>query len=191
MRDAPALSKDSWALPQDVVEPHDHALTMYDSREELAAELGRFVRDGSSQRDLMVFVHSFASDAEAWKLLEESAPDTKGLRDGRLVVVSLYREAFQGSEPKINYDHVAGVVDSLVQQAAQSKRRAVRIFVDASRRYFEDARIEEWFAFESWLGRRLQARVGLVCAYRKADVMRPDIFPRALETHAYRFGEKK
>lgn len=184
------LTKESWEQPQQSVEPHDHALAMYETREELVAELGLFLDDGSKKNDFMAFVHSFPSDEAAWALLDEAFPDSKRLRDGRLVIVSLYKAAFQGESTMINYDHVGQVVDSLVKQAASAKRRAVRLFVDASRQYFADARVEEWFEFESWLGRRLQARVGLVCAYRKEDVLKPEIFPRALETHAYRFGDK-
>lgn len=120
--------------------------------------------------------------------MKRAYPEADRLREDKLVLVSLYTEAFQGASPRIDYEHVGRVVGGLVEAATQGRRGGVRIFVDASRRYFEEARVREWFDFESWLGRRLQSKVGLVCAYRRQDAMREDLFPEVLRTHAYRFG---
>ena len=188
MSDASAMTPESWERVHHKLHPHDHAVAMYSDREGLRAALGTFLDDGIEANDLMVFVHSFESDRDAWALLEDARAGVGELRSRQIVVVSLYKNAFQGEQPAIDHEHVGRVVDSLVKQAGSSSRRALRIFVDASRTYLHEGRLEEWFAFESWLGRRLQARVGLVCAYRREDVLRPDVFPRALDTHAYRFG---
>lgn len=188
MSGVPALNPDSWQRVHQHLHPHDHAVAMYADREGLQAALRRFLVDGVAANDLMVFVHSFGADQEAWDLLEAAHGGSRDLRSAQIVVVSLYKHAFQGENPVIDYEHVGRVVDGLVRQTEASSRRALRIFVDASRAYLQEGRLQEWFAFEAWLGRRLQARVGLVCAYRREDVLRPDVFPQALETHAYRFG---
>ena len=169
------------------VEPHDHAVFVYEGAEELGAGLARFIDGGVKAHHVSVFVHSFGTDEEAWAFVERHVPEARRLHSDELVLVSLYREAFEGSGPRIDYARVAGVVGGLVDAAQRRERKGVRIFVDASRRYFEEQRQEEWFAFESWLGRRLQAAAGLVCAYRHEDATRPDLFPDMLRTHAYRF----
>lgn len=169
------------------VDPHDHAVFVYDDQDALGEGLAAFIREGVERHELSVFVHSFASDDEAWAFIAARAPTARRLRADELVLVSLYREAFEGEGARIDHERVKGVVDDLIARAERDRRRGVRIFVDASRRYFEAAREEEWFAFESWLGRRLQAAAGLVCAYRRADATRPDLFPEMLRTHAYRF----
>lgn len=183
----PPLDEETWESPRAAVVPHDHAVVVFSDEAGLLAPLRTFVDDGLRRNELIVFVHSFGSDDEAWRFLQRSRGDAPGLREDQAVVVSLYKEALQGSGPRIDYEHVGKVVEDLGQAAASRGRDATRIFVDASRRYFAEARVEEWFAFEGWLGRRLQAKVGLVCAYQKDDAMRRDILPRMLKTHAYRF----
>lgn len=182
------MTPESWERVHPHLHPHDHAVAMYRDRDELRTALGTFLSDGLAANDLMVFVHSFGSDEEAWDLLASAHPGFLDMRTAQVVVVSLYKQAFQGEKPAIDYEHVGRVVDSLVRQTEASSRRALRIFVDASRMYLREGRLKEWFAFEAWLGRRLQARVGLVCAYPREEIMRPDVFPHALDTHAYRFG---
>ena len=169
------------------VHPHDHAVFVYDDVETLGHGLARFIHGGVEAHQVSVFVHSFATDDEAWRFVERHVPEARRLHSDELVLVSLYREAFEGTGPRIDYDRVTGVVGGLVDHAEKRQRKGVRIFVDASRRYFESDRQAEWFAFEAWLGRRLQASAGLVCAYRRADATRPDLFPEMLRTHAYRF----
>lgn len=172
---------------RDEVHLHDHAVCTYDSTDTLVAALGRFVREGLAKRQTNVFVHSYETEAEAWRLLERAYPGAERLRADELVVVSLYKDAFEGKAGRIDYEHVKGVVTSLVGAAGKAGRQGVRIFVDASKVYLRTRRSDEWFAFESWLGRRLDASVGLVCAYPREEAMRPENLPRVLETHAYRF----
>lgn len=169
------------------VEPHDHAVFVYDDPAELGAGLAAFVGGGVASRQTSLFVHSFGSDEEAWAFVERHVPDAKRLHEDELVLVSLYREAFEGEGKRIDHERVASIVTAFVERARSGGQRGVRIFVDASRRYFEASRDAEWFAFEAWLGRRLQAAAGLVCAYRRGDATRPDLFPEMLRTHAYRF----
>lgn len=185
------LTPSTYASPRHEVHAHDHAVCAYDTEGDLHAALGEFLRDGLRRRELSVFVHSFGTDEEAWKLLERAHPGAATLRSDQLVVVSLYTDAFEGARGRIDYDHVTRVVGSLVGGATQRGRSGVRLFVDASRAYLAAQRAKEWFDFESWLGRSLQANVGLVCAYRRADVMQPDVFPQVLSTHAYRFDAKR
>lgn len=170
------------------VHPHEHAVCAYAGAEELRAALGAFIRDGLAKQELCVFVHAFSSEEEAWRLLEAAYPGAAKLRADQLIVVNLYRDAFEGAKGHIDYEHVTRVVSGLVEGAREQGRAGVRIFVDASRVYLAGGRAKEWFAFESWLGPRLQSSVGLVCAYREEDVMRSDILPEVLRTHSYRFG---
>lgn len=183
----PPLTRDTYAQTRQEVHAHDHALFTYDDETQLAVAAAAFLAEGMAREELCVFVHSFPDDAQARAFLERAVKDPANARDDRIVLVSIYKEAFEGARPHIDYDHVQAVVSSLDARAQEASRAGVRIFVDASRRYFAEAREQEWLTFESWLGRRLQASVGLVCAYRREDVMRPDIFPQVLRTHAYRF----
>lgn len=187
MTETPPMTPATHAQGRPRVETHDHAVFVYDHPDELGRGLARFIRDGERARQLSIFVHSFAGDDEAWSFLEEHLPEARRLHADELVVVSLYRDAFEGEAGRIDHARVASVVGGLVDRAQQGRRRGTRIFVDASRRYFEAGRDAEWFAFESWLGRHLQAATGLVCAYRREDATRPDLFPEMLRTHAYRF----
>lgn len=169
------------------VEMHDHAVCAYRTEEEMLAALAAFIGEGLSRNELAVFVHSFESDDAAWEFVHRAAPTIDADVRDNVVVVSLYQAAFEGAARRIDREHVGRVIDGLVERAQASGQAGTRIFVDASRRYFADSRSAEWFDFESWLGRRLQAKVGLVCAYQHGDIMRPDILPEVLRTHAYRF----
>ncbi|MBW3583614.1 MAG: MEDS domain-containing protein [Euryarchaeota archaeon] len=169
------------------VTSHDHAACVYDTRDELAQALAHFVDEGIHRRELIVFVHSFASDEEAWRFLERSRSDAPKLRKSSVLLVSLYREVFQGDSDRIDYEHVAAVVGTQLETASARGHEGVRIFVDASRIYLNAGRADEWFAFESWLGRRLSAGAGLVCAYRASDLVDADQLSRMIDAHAYRF----
>ena len=188
MNDVPPMTRANLEHARAGIEPHDHAVHIYDEEEDLLKPLASFIDGGLRLKQSSVFVHSFPDERSAWEFVVRAHPDAEALRRDQLVLVSLYTDAFQGGSPTIDYDHVNEVVGSLVAAAEAGKRTGVRIFVDASRRYFAEGRVDEWFRFESWLGRRLQADVGLVCAYQSADVLRPDILPQVLHTHAYRFG---
>lgn len=166
---------------------HEHAICIFDNEPELGRVLAGFVRAGVQKDELSVFVHSFATDDDAWRFLEH-AYGQGGPPRRDIVLVSLYTQAFQGMHPRIDHAHVTQVIGSIVERATDGGHQGARIFVDASRRYLAQERAEEWFAFESWLGRRLQANVGLVCAYRREDVIDPANTARILQTHAYRFA---
>lgn len=170
------------------VEMHDHAVCTYDTEEEMLGALTAFVQEGVGRNDLIVFVHSFDSDEAAWRFVQRATPGLTPTQREALVVVSLYTQAFEAGARRIDHEHVGRVVADLVDRARSGGRAGTRIFVDASRRYFAGARTAEWFEFEAWLGKRLQAKVGLVCAYQRSDIMRPDVLPEVLRTHAYRFG---
>lgn len=169
------------------VHAHDHAVCIYGTHDELVAPLAHFIEQGLERKELTVFVHSFPRDEEAWEFLERAKPGARRLSDERLVLVSLYKQAFEGEGARIDHEHVERVVGGLLENSRRDGRHGLRIFVDASRVYFRDQRAAEWFQFESWLGRRLLPGAGLVCAYRRADATRPDLLPEMLRTHAYRF----
>lgn len=166
---------------------HDHAVCAYASDKELEAALAAFLEGGLARRELMVLIHAFPDEEDAWALLERARPGAARLRSDELVVVSLYRDAFEGSGSRIDYAHAQRVIESLLARARGVGRAGVRIFADASRVYLAADRAREWFDFENWLGRRLHHVVSLVCAYPRGDALRPEIFPQLLRTHAYRF----
>ena len=186
-RAPPPMTRASFERPTHDVQPHDHAVLVYEKEDELGQGLAHFIAAGMARGALTVFVHGFPRDEDAWRFLESHSPGARRLGEDELVLVSLYREAFEGKGSAIDYAHVQGVVGALVDRAGRARRSGVRIFVDASRHYFDAKRDAEWFAFESWLGRSLHASAGLVCAYRRQDATRPDLFPEMLRTHAYRF----
>lgn len=183
----PPLTRETYAAGRREVRGHDHAVCVYEGPAELGAAFGAFLREGLTRRDLTVFVHSFRDDDEAWGFVEKAHPEASRLRKDQLVLVHLYEAAFEGGNRRIDQDHVTGVIGRLSDMVRRNKLHGLRIFVDASRQYFTQQREKEWFAFESWLGRRLQADVGLVCAYQREDATRPDLFPEMLRTHSYRF----
>jgi len=187
MREPAPLTRNDLDRPRQGVEAHDHAVCTYETQDELLAALRAFVNEGLAKGDLVVFVHSFGSDDEAWQFIKRAAPAVKDEPVESVIVVSLYEAAFEGGARRIDYEHVGRVVESLDQRARDAGKQGTRIFVDASRTYFAGARAAEWFAFENWLGVRLQARIGLVCAYQRADIMKEDVLPQVLRTHAYRF----
>lgn len=187
MAETPPMTEREMSRPRRTLALHDHAVCAYDTQEEMLASLSEFLIDGERGHELMVFVHSFDGDDEAWEFLRRAAGGRDHLQAENIVVVSLYRDAFERGQGRIDHAHVATVVDSLSKRASESGRAGTRLFVDASRQYLKDGRADEWFEFEAWLGRRLQANVGLVCAYQRTDIMQPEILPRVLRTHAYRF----
>lgn len=169
------------------VHPHDHAVVVYDDENDLLVPLADYIEQGLREGDLSVFVHSFEHNERAREYLKKGMGETVGRHeaDGNLTTAP-YREAFERAS-HIDHEHVASVVAMLLDTAKRSGRRAPRIFVDASRNYFDTGRVEEWFAFERWLGTRLQAECGLVCAYRASDLRDPKVLAQVLETHGYRF----
>lgn len=159
---------------------------VYVDRAQLVRGLSSFLAEGMRKSEVMVLVHAFGNDEEARDLVVEAYPEALPLLDKRLFLVQLYREAFE-LRGKIDHAHVEKLVTSLVEHAETSRRSGVRIFVDASRIYFASGRTKEWFTFESWLGPRLSARAGLVCAYQQRDLDDSEVLAEALRTHAYRF----
>jgi len=187
----PHLTKESFEQhAHHDVKPHEHAVFVYDEETDILVPLAQFIEQGAREGDLSVFVHSFPHNEAARAFVSAGFPDApKHEADGGLAAAP-YREAFE-RDAHIDYDHVGGVVDMLRATAARSGRRAPRIFVDASKNYFDAGRVDEWFAFERWLGPRLQAEVGLVCAYRSSDLRDPKVLAQVLETHQYRFDAKR
>lgn len=182
----PMTAKDVDIVRHDVAHA-DHAVFLYATRDALLAALRAFLDAGLARGEVSVFVHGCDDEETAWRFVEEARPGSRRLADDRIVLVSLYREAFQGGSPHIDHGHVTRVVGRLLDDAREAGRRGVRLFVDASRHYLDEDRADEWFRFETWLGRRLQWDVALVCAYPEAHAMRSDVFPQVLRTHAYRF----
>lgn len=187
----PPLTREAFGAGRAHVEPHDHAVCVYEGRDDLVRAFATFLDEGLAKGELNVLVHGFDHEEEAWAFVEDARPDAKRLRQDQLVLVDLYTRSFEAGRRRIDYEHVTKVVGALVDMARSRDMGGVRIFVDASRRYFGEKRDQEWFAFEAWLGRRLQAKVGLVCAYQRADATRADLFPDMLRTHAYRFEGRR
>lgn len=169
------------------VHAHDHAVCVYDEETEILYPLDRFLREGMEAGELTTFVHSHPTPLAAHRFLATKIEDVAERERARDLVLAHHADAFERGG-RIHYEHVLNVVGMLDADARQHGRTGVRIFVDASKRYLETGRAEEWFAFESWLGPRLDAGVGLVCAYRAKDLLDPRILARVLETHAYRFN---
>lgn len=165
--------------------PHDHAVLSYARTDELIAALLAYVDQGVERHEVTVFVHSFEDDEAAWSFLERGRPNVRRLAGDELVLVSLYEPAFERGG-RIDHEHVAGVVGDLSERAA-AQGRGLRIFVDASRRYLDSGRGDEWFRFEEWLGTRLRDAVALVCAYRAEHIEDAAVLENVLRTHAYRF----
>ncbi|HVL49305.1 MAG TPA: MEDS domain-containing protein [Candidatus Thermoplasmatota archaeon] len=168
------------------VRPHMHAVNVYRDGDGLLRAITRFIDDGIAAGDVMVFVHAFRDDEEAWAFLDRARPGARTLAEDRLVLVSFYQTAFE-RDGSIDVEHVARTVSTLIDAAVEEGRSGLRLFVDASRTYFDSDRVDEWFEFEAWLGRRLDSEAGLVCAYREPDLRDPDVVARVLETHGYRF----
>ena len=181
------LTQDSFRTTRSTVNAHDHAVFVYDDEHDILLPLDRFLAEGAKRRELAAFVHSFPGNAEARGFLSGKVADFDAReREGDLTMAH-YRDAFERAG-RIDHPHAASVVQMLKDTADGSRRKGVRIFVDASKNYFDAGRVDEWFAFEQWLGPRLQADAGLVCAYRAKDLEDPAVLRRVLETHAYRFG---
>ncbi|HVM45870.1 MAG TPA: MEDS domain-containing protein [Candidatus Thermoplasmatota archaeon] len=169
------------------IAPHDHAVFVYDVQDEILPSLEQFVRGGVEAGELPVFVHSFPAASDALAFLARNVLEAPSFAQRGDIVTSGYQDAFE-REGRIDHEHVGSVVASLQEAARSGGRRAPRIFVDASKNYFDAGRTDEWFAFEGWLGPRLTAECGLVCAYRASDLADPKVLQRVLETHAYRFA---
>lgn len=173
----------------DRLEPHDHALLVYDRASDLRDAVESYAVEGATRNEITVFVHPYETDEEALRFLAEGrVVDFRRLLDDYLFLVSHYRKAFEGGADRIDHEHVVRVVDGIVASARERGRGGARIIVDASREYLTRDRTEEWFGFEEWLGTRLHHAVGLVCAYRRDTVSEPRLRARVLRTHGYRFG---
>lgn len=171
---------------QSEVEPHAHAVFVYDDDTDLLVPLEAFLEGGSRARDLSVFVHSFPTNDEARSFLRQKVTDLPKYEHEGDLTTARYIESFERGG-HIDHDHVGNIIEMLQTSARQSGRRAPRIFVDASKNYFDSGRVDEWFEFEAWLGPKLKEDVGLVCAYRARDLEDPEVLARVLATHAYRF----
>jgi len=157
---------------------------------ELSKALGVFLKRGIDRREVAVFVHAFEDDARARDFALRSHAAAERLDAEKRLVVAHHVDAFEARKGAIDYTHVSEVVTSLDRMAQEGGWDGVRIFVDASRVYFESGRVKEWFAFETWLGPTLHASCGLICAYRKADLADPAMVQRVAATHAYRYGDE-
>lgn len=180
------LTSESFRTSRATVNAHDHAVFVYDDVHDMLLPLDHFLADAARQRELAAFVHSFPGTDDARRFLAAKLDTVDAReRDGHLTLAH-YRDAFERAG-RIDHQHAASVVAMLQGTADQKGHAGVRIFVDASKNYFDAGRVEEWFAFERWLGPRLQADAGLVCAYRARDLRDPAVLRQVLETHAYRF----
>lgn len=182
-----AMRPDEFRSSRSDVHPHDHAVFVYDDEHELLHPFDHFLRSGVSARQLTTFVHSHASTRAAHDFLASKIEDVPLRESDKDLVLAHHRDAFERNG-RIDHTHVESVVGMLDGDARQNGRNGVRIFVDASKRYLEAGRADEWFAFESWLGPQLAAGVGLVCAYRASDLRDAETLAKVLSTHAYRFN---
>lgn len=169
------------------VRPHDHAVFVYGDDPDVLIPFDHFLREGISAGELTTFVHAFPSADHAHAFLGSKLPDVRRREAENDLVVAHHKDAFERGG-RIDPAHVEGVVGMLAQAATGVGRNGVRLFVDASKRYLQTGRSEEWFAFESWLGPRLHAQCGLVCAYQTRDLREPAVLARVLAAHAYRFA---
>ena len=171
------------------LQPHDHAVLVYEEQATLQRALADFLREGLRAGQLVVFVHAFEETTALDAFLAAADVDHKGLLNQSFFLVSFFREAFETDRRRIDFDHAASVVGSIIDKATQSERQGVRILVDASRAYLHAGRDEEWFQFEHRLGRRLHQAVALVCAYDRATIDTAHRQEQVLLTHAYRFEQ--
>lgn len=169
------------------LQAHDHAVFVYRDENELLDALARFTKTGLEADDVVVFVHSFPTRAEAVAFLRKADYDFSRILDSQFFVVSYYQEAFEGGQGRIDTGHVVQIVDDILGRAAMGGRAGARVFVDASRTYLTNGREDEWFAFEEALGRTLKQRIALVCAYSAPTIDEPRRRERVLLTHLYRF----
>lgn len=164
-----------------MVETHDHLCQVVANRADLIDSLAKFM-GGLGPRE-GIFVHRYGED-EAWVLLKEAGP-ARELHDQGLLHIFSREDAFQGGSPRIHHDHVADTVAKALA-GAQSRGRGLAILADASRAYIQEGRTQEWFAFENWLGRRLDSAVGLVCLYWQDDLHDPAHLDGMMKTHLAR-----
>jgi hypothetical protein len=129
-----------------------------------------------------IFIHRYSQE-EAWAVLESAGATREMERDGRLTVVGRVA-AFQGDAPRIDTAHVTRVVEGAAE-AAERRGRGLYVLADASHAYISEARAQEWFAFELWLGRVLKRNLVLVCLYWAPDVQEADVADAMRRTHLY------
>ena len=182
-----AMTKDDYAGARSNVRPHDHAVFVYQDETDLLMPLEHFLREGVQSRELTTFVHAYPTPDRAHAFLRSKIDDVHAREQGKDLVLAHHRDAFERAG-RIDHAHVEGIVGMLSQSASGSGRKGVRIFVDASKQYLASGRSDEWFAFESWLGPRLHANCGLVCAYNAKHLQDPEVLSQVLRTHAYRFN---
>lgn len=169
------------------VRPHDHAVFVYQDETDVLLPLDHFLRQGLERRELTTFVHAYASPQRAHAFLGAKIPDIPAREREKDLVLAHHRDAFERAG-RIDHGHVEGIVGMLSESARGAGRNGVRIFVDASKQYLGSGRADEWFQFESWLGPRLHADCGLVCAYEAKHLREPAVLAKVLATHAYRFN---
>lgn len=164
---------------------HEHVCQVARSEDDLVATLRTFLktlvdRDG-------IFIHRYSAE-DAQRLLALADPD-ESLRREATLTVATREAAFQGPYPRIHHEHVAETVQAAVA-AAQSRKHGLAILADASHAYIKSGRAQEWFDFETWLGRRLDQDIVLVCLYWQADLERPEILDGMMRTHLARLSAR-
>lgn len=165
------------------VHGHEHVCQVIDDQGGLIGALREFLA-GLDRRE-GVFVHRYTED-QAWALLAQAGPAQDLKAAGRLRVVH-HRDAFEGRAPRIHHDHVAEVVQQQLEDAA-ARGHGLSILADASHAYISSGRAQEWFAFENWLGARLQQDVALVCLYWAQDLEQGDCLGGMMRTHLARLA---
>lgn len=181
------MTPEEYTLARSNVRPHDHAVFVYSDETDVLLPLDHFLREGIHFRELTTFVHAHPSTQQAHEFLKGKIPDVPAREESKDLVLAHHRDAFERAG-RIDPKHVEGIVGMLSASARGSGRQGVRIFVDASKQYLDSGRADEWFAFESWLGSRLHADCGLVCAYDARHLQEPEVLAKVLRTHAYRFN---
>lgn len=181
------MIEQDWRHTRCEARPHDHAVLVYDRQDDVLAPLETFLHEGIKGREATTFVHSFLAHHDARDFVARALPDVDAHEERKDLTLAVHREAFERNG-RIDPRHFEGVLRALQDSARSAGRDRVRVFVDASRNYLDAGRADEWLAFESWLGPRLQADMGMVCAYRASDLADPAILTRVLATHAYRYG---
>lgn len=167
----------------------DHVCLVYREPRELVDHVERYTRASMAARHVTVFVHSFATEAEALAFLGQGSLDFRRLLNGDFFLVSHYADAFGGTAGNgVDVEHVTRVIEDILARARGLGSEGARILVDASREYLSNGFDDEWFEFEEWLGKRLHQAVALACAYRAADVASPHRTARMLDAHLYRLG---
>lgn len=182
-----AMTPEQMAESRSSVRPHEHAVFVYQDESDILLPLDHYLREGLQHGELTTFVHAFPEARVAHQFLQQKIPDVPTREQSKDLVLAHHRDAFERAG-RIDHKHVEGIVSMLTQNARGSGRKGVRIFVDASKRYLDNGRADEWFRFESWLGPHLHWDCGLVCAYHARHLQDPAVLAQILRTHAYRFN---